>query len=198
MTSEDPVTPMTKSLADDDRATADPHHAASITASLSQSSTISTSSQSHFGSNSTVYPERAYPSSKQPSRPSVDVLSDAVGRRMKVPSTWFGPEFARDHPDQDFVLDCICVQPETKSNRRRLLMMFEHEPFYSDARDFPNTVKPYLLDSSTKKVEKTISGGLTRSTTFGKVDMHVQFTEHETYHLPGRYVTYHPSSETHG
>ena len=96
---------------------------------------------------------------------AVDVLTAAVGRQILVPSSWFGTEYGRLNPGMEFYLDIRKVLPSTRGYRRRLLIMFEHEAFYCDRKDYPKVVKPYLVDRQ-PTVDPSIETEFIRAATF--------------------------------
>ncbi len=74
-----------------------------------------------------------------------------MGRKIQVPSSWFGVDFAQDCPDlvnEVWILNLLGVEPETKTTRRRLVMTCEKLDnlfYFCDKKDFPSTIMPYLL-----------------------------------------------------
>ena len=102
---------------------------------------------------------------------------------MRVPSSWFGKEYAALNPSAHFTLDIKEICPETKTHRRRLLLAYgEEEYFHCDRKDFETVIRPYLVPI----VEPLCSEGFVRSSDFGTFMRRVEVDDSHAFCLLGK------------
>ena len=76
----------------------------------------------------------------------VDVMQSVVGRQIKVPSSWFGPDFENDNPNLHFVLDIKELLPAARGLRKRLMLTYgDSEVYFCDRQVFDSSILPFLV-----------------------------------------------------
>ena len=119
-----------------------------------------------------------------------DVLTHFVGRKVKVPSSWFGLEYGKENPDEEYLLTIDQIRPETRAHHQRLVLICDEGVEYEqDVKDFSRSVKPYLIDDASENEQGRMRCAIPKACTFSSITTYVSLNEDDhTYAFTGRFV----------